>query len=176
MRGASMPTRRLVAGAAFALIAASQAVAADQRPLPLAGGAAEAQADGEYYLAPPRSAVPTPGTACMLAQRYVALVSAGRYGELASLFTSDAVVLEPMRGIARGRSEIDAFYSNRIGAMRPHVVAVAYVGTHSDCMVELAARVPPSTRYSLSSVDHFTVNRQGLATRMVAFARPRGPR
>jgi hypothetical protein len=47
-------------------------------------------------------------------------------------------------------------------------------GNRTDCMLENAAKVPPSTRYSLSSVNHFTVNRQGKIARMVAFARPRG--
>lgn len=161
------------------MLAAAPALAqSDAPPLDLAGGPADLTPTGEYYREVPRSAVPQRGTACMVAQRYLELVNAGRYGEMAALFTADAIVLEPMRGpsggAARGRAEIDAFYSRRIGAMRPHVIGVAYVGDRSHCMLENAAKVPPSTRYSLSSINHFTVNRQGKITRMVAFARPRG--
>jgi hypothetical protein len=144
----------------------------------LPGGPADITATGDYYRGVPVSAIPQPGTACIAAQRYLELVNAGRYGEIADLFAPDAVVLEPMRGpaggAARGRAEIDAFYSRRIGGMRPTVVGVAFVGTRSDCMLENAAKVPPSTRYALSSINHFAVNRQGKITRMVAFARPRG--
>lgn len=151
---------------------------AEGAPLALPGGLADVTATGELYRGVPRAATPQPGTACMVAKRYLDLVNAGRYGEMADLFTPDAVVLEPMRGpsggTARGRAEIDAFYSRRIGGMRPHVIGVAFVGTRSDCMLENAARLPPSTRYSLSSINHFAVNRQGKITRMVAFARPRG--
>lgn len=150
----------------------------DGAPLVLPGGLADITPTGEFYRGVPRSAVAQPGTACMAAKRYLELVNSGRYAEMADLFTPDAVVLEPMRGpsggAARGRAEIDAFYSRRIGGMRPHVVGVAFVGTRSDCMLENAAKVPPSTRYSLSSINHFAVNRQGKITRMVAFARPRG--
>ena len=159
------------------LLAAAPALA-ETPPLDLAGGPADYTATGEFFRDVPRSAEPQAGTACMAAKRYLELVNAGRYGEMADLFTPDAVVLEPMRGpsggMARGRAEIDAFYSRRIGAMRPHVIGVAYVGNRTDCMLENAAKVPPSTRYSLSSINHFTVNRQGKITRMVAFARPRG--
>ncbi|MFT4026679.1 MAG: nuclear transport factor 2 family protein [Novosphingobium sp.] len=163
----------------IALAAAAPAFAQGEAPpLELAGGPADYTATGEFFRDVPRAAVPQPGTACMAARRYLELVNSGRYGEMADLFTADAVVLEPMRGpsggMARGRAEIDAFYSRRIGAMRPHVVGVAYVGNRTDCMLENAAKVPPATRYSLSSINHFTVNRQGKITRMVAFARPRG--
>ena len=147
-------------------------------PLVLPGGLADITPTGEFYRGVPIAAVAQPGTACMAAKRYLELVNSGRYGEMADLFTPDAVVLEPMRGpsggAARGRAEIDAFYSRRIGGMRPHVIGVAFVGTRGDCMLENAAKVPPSTRYSLSSINHFAVNRQGKITRMVAFARPRG--
>jgi hypothetical protein len=147
-------------------------------PLMLPGGQADVTPTGEYYRGVPTAAAPRPGTACMVAKRYLDLVNAGRYGEIADLFAADGVVLDPMRGpsggVARGTAQIDAFYSNRIGRMRPHVIGVAYVGTRQECMLENAARVPPATRYALSSVNHFAVNRQGKITRMVAFARPRG--
>lgn len=171
---------RTAALAAIAIAApvVAQPASAPPEPIALPGGPADSTPTGEFYRETPRAAVPQPGTACMVAKRYLDLVNAGRYGEMAGLFTPDAVVLEPMRGpaggTARGRAEIDVFYSRRIGQMRPHVIGVSYVGNRGECMLENAARVPPSTRYSLSSINHFSVDRQGKITRMVAFARPRG--
>ncbi len=166
---AAGPTSAQTAGPAPAQSAAA--------PVGLPGGPADITATGDFYLGMPIAAVPQPGTACIAAQRYLEFVNAGRYGEMADLFTPDAVVLEPMRGpsggAARGRAEIDAFYSRRIGGMRPNVIGVAYLGTRTDCMLENAAKIPPSTRYTLSSINHFAVNREGKITRMVAFARPR---
>lgn len=181
-RNAAITLAALLTAAAVSATAQTSAPigapAPTQTALVLPGGLADITPTGEFYRGVPISAVPQPGSACMAAKRYLELVNSGRYGEMADLFTPDAVVLEPMRGpsggAARGRAEIDAFYSRRIGGMRPHVIGVAFIGSRGDCMLENAAKVPPSTRYSLSSINHFAVNRQGKITRMVAFARPRG--
>jgi hypothetical protein len=84
------------------------------------------------------------------------------------------VILEPTRQTIRGIAQIRAFYAGRIGALKPQLVAVAYLGNNSDCMVELAARrdVQGQQRYALVSIDHFSVGRDGKVVRMVAFARP----
>lgn len=141
-------------------------------PLDLSGGIADPTQSGEFYRGVPRPATPPPGTACVVAQRYLALINAGRYAEVSKLFAPGASVLDPMRGVARGTAEIDAFYSRQIGALRPHVIGVAYLGDRRDCMLENAAKVPPSPRYRLSSINHFTLDSRGKITRMIAFARP----
>lgn len=161
----------VAAATACGTVAAQEAASP---PLELPGGIAETIPSGEFYRGVPRPAAPRPGTACVVAQRYLALINAGRYGEVSKLFAANAVVLEPMRGTARGTAEIDAFYSRRIGAMRPHVIGVVYLGNRRDCMLENAARVPPSPRYRLSSINHFTLDSRGKIIRMVAFARPGG--
>lgn len=167
---------KLLFAAAVTASGALAAQAAAPAPLDLPGGIADTTDSGEFYRGVPRPAAPRPGTACVVAQRYLQLINAGRYTEVSRLFAADAVVLEPMRGMARGTAEIDAFYSRRIGAMRPHVIGVAYLGNRSDCMLENAARVPPSPRYRLSSINHFTLDSRGKIIRMVAFARPTAAR
>jgi hypothetical protein len=161
----------VAAAAAFGPAAAQEAASP---PLELPGGIADITPSGEFYRGLPRPAAPMPGTACVVAQRYLELINAGRYAEVSKLFAANAVVLEPMRGTARGTAEIDAFYSRRIGAMRPHVIGVAYLGDRRHCMLENAARVPPSPRYRLSSINHLTLDSRGKIMRMVAFARPSG--
>lgn len=175
-----MTKARFTMCAALTLALGSAAAARDEGAgaITLSGGLADLTPTGEFYRGVPRAAVPQRGTACMVAKRYLDLINAGRYGEVAGLFAADALLLEPMRGpsggAARGSREIDAFYTARIGGMRPHVIGVAYVGSRDECMLQNAAKLPPSDRYSLSSINHFVLDRGGKISRMVAFARPRG--
>jgi hypothetical protein len=130
--------------------------------------------DADIYLTTPAAPVMPKGRACALAARYVNLVNAGKYLEVAALFADDATFLEPMRPTLHGRGEIDAFYTKRIGAMAPQVMAVAYFGNDRECLVELALQVEiaDQKRWALVSMDHFIVNRQGRVASMTAFARP----
>jgi hypothetical protein len=122
----------------------------------------------------PARAEPPSGKACQAAKSYVDLINAGRFMEVVELLEEDAVVLEPTRRILRGRDQIREFYGGTIGAMRPEIVAVVYLGDDRDCMVELAARmkVRDQLRHVLVSIDHFTMGAEGRIARMVAFARP----
>lgn len=162
------------------LFAASLAMAA---PLPQrSGGEALAVAGGELdpamrprdvYKKKPVAALADPETACTVAERYVSLVNAGQYAQVADLFADDAVLMEPGGVADRGRDGINAFYTGRIGGMRPTLIPVAYVGNRTDCMVELAVerQIDGTTRYTLTSVDHFTLDPAGKVARMVAFSR-----
>lgn len=161
--------------AALAAIIATAPAHGAEIPVVVAGGELDPAFSGaDVYLKDPKPATAPPGRACAAAREYVELVNAGRYANVAALFADDAVILEPMRATARGIGEIRHFYESRIGAMRPQVVAVAYVGNDRDCMVELAARreLQGRMRYTLVSVDHFTLGKGGKVARMVAFARP----
>ena len=59
----------------------------------------------------PAAAQPTPGLACTAAQANVELITAGRYGEIGALFSSNAIFLTPDGNIYHGPAYGDsAFY------------------------------------------------------------------
>lgn len=158
---------------AFA-ISALPAVAS-AAPVAIAGGDLDpSQSRADVYIATPAPATPPAGPACATAKTYVDYVRAGRFGDMATLFTPDAALLEPTRQNVRGGAAIADFYQHTIGAMRPELIAVFYLGDDTDCMVELAVRgvVDGAPRYHLASMDHFTVDASGKIIRMVAFVRP----
>ncbi|MEJ5979510.1 nuclear transport factor 2 family protein [Novosphingobium sp. PS1R-30] len=128
----------------------------------------------DVFLRAPREPSVPPGRACEVARRYVELINAGDYAGVAALYADDATFLEPMRPTLHGRAQIDEFYAKRIGAMKPRIVAVSYLGGEEECMVSLALRtaIGGEERFVLVSVDHFLVNAQGRIVSMIAFARP----
>jgi hypothetical protein len=162
----------------MACIVASSAGAAavpDPTPLAVAGGALDPTLrPRDIYLGTPTAAVADPATACTVAERYVAAVNARRYPDIAALFAADGTFYEPSQAIARGRAAIEDA-QRRIGVIKPQIVPVAYVGNRTDCMVELAVgvEIDGKPRSMLVSIDHFTIDDKGLATRMIAFARSR---
>lgn len=159
----------------LAIAASTFSALASAAPVTIAGGDLDpGQPRADVYLATPPSAQPPAGAACALAKTYVDYVRAGRFAEMAGLFTPDAALLEPTRQNVRGGAAIARFYQTTIGAMRPDLIAVFYLGDQTDCLVELAVRtmIDGAPRYRLASVDHFTVDSSGKAVRMVAFARP----
>lgn len=148
---------------------------ADDR-IVIAGGALDSSIVGaDVYLETPTPATAPPGSkACLAAQKYVDYVNAGDFSSVAELFAERAVVLEPGRRTARGRSEILDFYASRIGKMRPKIMAVAYVGDDWECMLEIARlqEIQGRMRYVLVSVDHFRMDEHGKFSSMVVFTRP----
>lgn len=170
-------TRRLnrIAVALAAAIAAPASAAPDPAPLMVAGGALDpALRPRDVYLAAPSAATADPATACTVAERYVAAVNARRYPDIAALFAPDGIFYEPSQAIARGRAAIEEA-QRRIGRIKPQIIPVAYVGNRTDCMVELSVgvEIDGRPRTLLASIDHFTIDDKGLATRMIAFARSR---
>jgi SnoaL-like domain len=171
-----MPTLRFIRSllglASAILIGAAPAGAA---PVVIAGGALDpAYTQADVYLdTPPAPPVPA-GPACAAARAYVELHQAGRYAEVADLFSDDAALLEPSRLDVRGKAGITRFYVDAIGRLKPDIVGVFYLGDATDCMVELAVRqmIDGKLRYRLASMDHFTVDASGKVIRMVAFQRP----
>jgi len=168
--------KTLIAGMAFAAVAAGAGSAfAMEAPMIIAGGELDPAFSGaDVYRAKPRAPVVPAGRACALAQRYVELVNAGKYAEVAALYADDATFLEPMRPNLHGREQIDEFYTKQIGGMKPAIAAVSYLGNDSECMVELALRteIGGEQRYVLVSIDHFILNEKGKIRSMAAFARP----
>jgi hypothetical protein len=146
-----------------------------ESPMVIPGGHLDpAFPNADVYIGTPDNPAPPPGRACALAARYVELVNAGKYLEVARLFADDATFLEPMRPTLHGRAQIDEFYTKRIGGMAPQVMAVKYYGDDTECMVELALQVDLAgqKRWVLVSMDHFILGEDGKVKSMTAFARP----
>jgi len=144
-------------------------------PGAIPGGALDpAWPDADVYLGTPPEPVVPLGRACAVAARYVRLVNAGQYAQVAGLYADDATFLEPMRPNLHGRAEIDAFYTRQIGAMKPRVRAIVHLGNDRECLAELAREVVLDgvPRMVLVSVDHFVVRRDGRIVAVIAFARP----
>jgi hypothetical protein len=172
MRPTCHPVLALAAIAALA----SPAPAADA-PLLAPGGALDPSLrPRDVYLGTPVAAVPDRATACRVAERYIQLINSEHFADLPALFAEDAQVFSPTLEIALGRKALGAFYA-QVGALKPHIIPVAYVGTRSECMVEFAVRatVDGKPRHVLAVIDHFTLNKAGLATRMIAFSRGPNP-
>lgn len=161
-----------LAGALLLPSAPGQAI---ETPMLIAGGQLDPAFPGaDVYIGTPATPVVPATAACAMAERYVTLINAGKYAAVAALYADNATFLEPMRPTLRGRAEIDAFYTSRIGAMAPQIRAVSYLGNDSECMVALALQttVGGQLRWVLVSVDHFILAADGRISSMTAFARP----
>lgn len=148
---------------------------ASEPPMIVPGGQLDpAFSDADVYIGAPKAATAPEGRACAVAQRYVDLINAGDYPGVGALFSDEATFLEPMRPTLRGRSQIDEFYTKRIGSMKPRIVAVSYLGNDAECMVTLTRQIEigGQQRYVLVSVDHFLIGVDGRILSMAAFARP----
>ena len=169
-----MTNFRNLTGMLLVSIMASSVSAAE--PLPIPGGMLDPSiSKADAYIGMPVAAEPPDTPACHLAKKYVDTVSAGKYSEMASLFTEDAIFLDPLRKSVGGRLSIGEFYEQTIGALKPKVVGVAYTGHKNDCMLELSTEmtVNGENRYILASIDHFTLDvEQGKFNRMIVFTRP----
>ena len=165
-------TRLALAGALLLSPVSGQAIEA---PMQIAGGQLDPAFPGaDVFIGTPSSPVVPATPACAMAERYVTLINAGKYAEVAALYADTATFLEPMRPTLRGRAQIDAFYTQRIGAMAPKIAAVSYLGNASECMVALALQteIAGQQRWVLVSVDHFILGADGKIASMTAFARP----
>lgn len=169
-----------VTGCIAATAAAQTSPATTEQPFVIAGGALDsAITSRDVYLERPVAATAEPGTACGVAEKYVELISTGKYGEVSDLWLPDGVLMEPgANGAVRGREAIKAYYTGRIGNMRPTIIPVAYIGNRTDCVVELTIEQDFGgvKRFALASVDHFTVDEAGQIVRMVAFSRGQATR
>ena len=166
---------RFLLGALAAALTMPAATTAQPAPLVAPGGLLDpAYPDADVYIGNPAVPAVPPGKACEVARRYVELVNAGKYAEVAALYADDATFLEPMRPNLQGRAQIDEFYTKRIGGMQPQVRAVAWFGNETECVVDLALQVKLDgvDRWVLVSVDHFIVGPDGRIASMTAFARP----
>jgi ketosteroid isomerase-like protein len=111
-----------------------------------------------------------------LAESYVEIINRGAYAELGSLFADDAVFLTPNDGpVLEGRDAIREFYESFLGKLRPRIRIASYFEDGNECVFELEARLGESTDYVLGAIDHFTLDDQGRAIRLVVFTRVSPP-
>jgi hypothetical protein len=146
-------------------------------PVTIPGGALDpACRPLDVYLDPPAEADPGASPAARMAQSYVNYVNARRYDEISSLFVDDGVSLPPSQQVVQGREALDAFYP-QIAQVGPKLMAVGYTSSDRDCFIEMALEqdVGGERRYVLVGVNHFTVNADGKATRMLSYVRAREP-
>jgi hypothetical protein len=167
-------TKAAIALAAAMLLAPTGAMAIEP-PMLVSGGQLDSAFPGaDVYIGTPSSPAVPATPACAVAERYVALINAGKYAEVAALYADTAAFLEPMRPTLRGRAEIDAFYTSRIGAMAPKIAATSYLGNDAECVVALALQtaIAGQQRWVMVSVDHFIIGADGKIASMTAYARP----
>jgi hypothetical protein len=146
-------------------------------PVALPGGRLDpAHRPRDVYIATPVAARHDGSPAAKVAQGYIDLVNARRYGEISAMFADDGVSLPPSQQVVQGRAALDEFYP-QIVQTGPRLIAVGFTSGGNDCFVEIAAEedVEGERRYVLVAVNHFTVNDRGQATRMITYARPRQP-
>jgi hypothetical protein len=146
-------------------------------PVGLPGGSLDpAHRPRDVYVETPVAARHDGSPAAKVAQGYIDLVNARRYDEISAMFADDGVSLPPSQQVVQGRAALDEFYP-QIVQTGPRLIAVGFTSAGNDCFVEIAAEedVDGARRYVLVAVNHFTVNDQGLATRMITYARPRQP-
>jgi hypothetical protein len=101
----------------------------------------------------------------------VEVATGGGKGRLADLFSEDAVFHNPSGTVASGRDEIRAFYEWRLKDITPEFHISRAVASGDSCWVELANGEPESPE--LVSANHFTVDADGLISRLAVFLRPR---
>ena len=135
------------------------------------------------------------GPACQAAHRYDDLVRTQRYDEIASLFAPDPVWFMPTGTVARGRDEIGRSFQSYLGDRRPIFRTDNYVDDGLFCVMEVSmkVRIDVDGKVALGvdgmaviipegstedgvfvrrAIDHFTVNEQGLITRMIVYNAP----
>ncbi len=153
---------------------------------------------GACAAATPSSA--RPPSPCEVGKHYVKLIQEHRYSEVGDLFTEDAVWYTPIGEVVRGRTAIKAFYAKFLNHRTPNVRADNFVEQGRFCAFELelkldvdeqgkviiggpdgvgritpqpkAGEEPSTGAWKRRAMDHFTVNEQGLVTRMIVYNAP----
>jgi len=108
------------------------------------------------------------------ADRYVEVATADGKEALANLFSPDAVFHAPDGAVYRGRDDIAAFYRRHLANIVPTFHIHRAVSADDDCWIELAERTDDDP--TLLASNHFTVDREGLITRLAVYLRPRPSR
>ena len=101
--------------------------------------------------------------------KYLELMNAGLYGEVGSLFHDDAAFQAPTGEVLHGRVAIAAFYASALPRIRPvKVWASSQVTEGPSSVIEISAILPDGPDVH-TVLDHFTVDKQGLVTRLAVY-------
>jgi hypothetical protein len=104
--------------------------------------------------------------------RYLELINAKRYADIASIFAADAQFLAPTGEVVVGREAICDFYSAGLERIAPsRVWASSQVTEGNRSVIEISAQLPDELE-PRTVVDHFTVNDEGEVIRMAVYLRP----
>jgi ketosteroid isomerase-like protein len=107
--------------------------------------------------------------AARAAASYLEHVNAGR--DMRPLFAEDAVFLVVTGEVCEGREAIGAYFDGHLAATEPTLRARTIAADGDVAVMELELLVDGS-RWHLAAADHFTVDGQGLITRLAVFGRP----
>jgi hypothetical protein len=105
------------------------------------------------------------------ADAYVDAINRGAYGELGSLFATDALFLGPNRQVFHGRDEIGAFYQRFLSEITPTIRIASYVEQGDDCVYELEAKTRGESEFRLGAIDHATLDREGKVIRFTVWTK-----
>jgi hypothetical protein len=105
------------------------------------------------------------------ADHYVQVATADGKDALANLFALNAVFLAPDGNVYRGRDDIDAFYRRHLANIVPTFHIHRAVTDGDSCWIELADGSDEDP--TLLASNHFTVDQDGLITRLAVYLRPR---
>jgi hypothetical protein len=111
------------------------------------------------------------GLAALAAERYVLVAISGGGAALADLFSTDAEFHNPRGYVVRGRENIRSFYDDHLRGVTVVFHIGRSVAQDDSCWVELQS-LDPDGRVRLVASNHFTVDDQGLITRLAVFLRP----
>lgn len=161
-----------IAGALTLLAGISAAPAAAQNPAGFDPDLGSHWQATTVFDKKPQAAVPTKGSACEVAADYVHIVEGGGGTKIVPLFAPDAEFMGPEERVLRGREEIGGFYA-KVPKLVLDAVPISFVDRGNECFMELAVRSQSGpTAYRLLAIDHFTVNKDRLISRLIIYFRP----
>ncbi len=108
--------------------------------------------------------------ACLAAKRYRDLIAEGKYDQIGSLFSDNALYMGPADEQVRGAGKIGAFYKTFMALHKAtsYVASLVPAGGH-DCYMEMQGTTDTD---SPAVVDRFTTDKAGKVVRLVVYFRP----
>jgi hypothetical protein len=112
------------------------------------------------------------GDPCEVPREYIKLINGGSYDSVGGLFAADAVYMGPDGKTRHGSKQIGAFYSRFLPRLKPQLRAASFFASGNQCVMELENKNTRSGKFSLTAIDHFTIDSAGKVSRFVVYLRP----
>lgn len=130
--------------------------------------------DSTVFDAPPAKATARPGSSCIVAERYVTLVSEGRAPEVVDLFAENGSVFSSLPRYLIGKAAIAEQYAK---VSNKGAIAVGFLESPRECAVTIAAMLSAkeaggAQRYGIISMNHFKLDASGKIERLIIYVRP----